>query len=92
MALHVSVHAEERFLERALGYDKKDITVELMKRAGHWLSQELDLTKKYLDGRYTLPSFDNLVAVVENNTVVTIRIKRKVPLCKKVNYNKKEID
>ena len=73
MALHVSVHAEERFLERALGYDKKDITVELMKRAGHWLSQEMDLTKKYLDGRYTLPSFNDFVAVVSDDVIVTIR-------------------
>ena len=73
MALHVSVHAEERFLERALGYDKKDITVELMKRAGHWLSQEMDLTKKYLDGRYTLPSFNDFSAVVRSNTIVTIK-------------------
>lgn len=73
---HISVHAEERFLQRVMGYDDKNITIELKKRAGHWLSQEIDLTKTYLDGRYKLPSFPQYVAVVMNNTVVTIRPKK----------------
>lgn len=72
---HVTVHAEERFLQRVLKYEKDEINVELKKRAGHWLSQEIDLTRTYLDGRYPLPSFPDYVAVIHNNSIVTIRPK-----------------
>lgn len=72
---HVTVHAEERFLQRVLGYEKDCITVELMKRAGHWLSQEFDLTKDYINGKYKLPSFPNFVAVIQDNHIVTVRPK-----------------
>ena len=72
---HVTVHAEERFLQRVLKCDKAEITTGMKKRAGHWLSQEIDLTRTYLDGRYPLPSFPDYVAVIHNNSIVTIRPK-----------------
>lgn len=72
---HVTVHAEERFLQRVLKCDKAEITTGMKKRAGHWLSQEIDLTRTYLDGRYPLPSFPDYVAVIHNNAIVTIRPK-----------------
>lgn len=72
---HVTVHAEERFLQRVLKYDRDEITILMKKRAAHWLSQEIDLTRTYLDGRYPLPSFPDYVAVIYNNSIVTIRPK-----------------
>lgn len=67
----VTTHACERFLQRVLKFDvyyKSDV-----KRASHWLSQEIDLTKTYMDGKYPLPSFPEYVAVIHNNGIVTIR-------------------
>jgi len=74
--LHITVHAEERFLERVLGYPVREITVGLKKRASHWLSQEFDLTREYHEGWYRLPSFPEYVAVVANDRIVTIRPKK----------------
>lgn len=72
-SLHISVHAEKRFLQRIIKSD--DLSVPMLKRAGHWLSQEFDMTKSYKDGEYRLPSFDGYVAVIANNTMVTVRKK-----------------
>lgn len=71
--LHVTVHAEKRFLQRVLNIE--DHSSKMLKRAGHWLSQEFDLTKPYIDGRYTFPSFPKFVIVVSNNAIVTVRAK-----------------
>lgn len=74
--LHITVHAEERFLERVFGYHPSEITIELKKRAGQYLEKELDVEAKYQDGWYRLPSFPDYVAIVCNDRVVTIRPKK----------------
>ena len=71
--LHISVHAEKRFLQRIM--KTEDLSVQMLKRAGHWLSQEFDMTKSYKDGEYRFPSFNDYVAVIANNTIVTVRKK-----------------
>ena len=75
MQMSITLHSCERFLERVMGYDKKDITKELLRRASHMISQEIG-SKVIMDGAYILPSFKEHQFVVSNGSVVTIR-KRK---------------
>ena len=75
MQMSITLHSCERFLERVMGYDKKDITKELLRRASHMISQEIGASI-LMDGVYILPSFKEHQFVVCNGSIVTIRNKK----------------
>ena len=68
--LHVSVHAEERFMQRV--FNTPLPSTNQLKLAGRLISIEVG-TNELIDGVYPLPSFEGFKFIIKDNTVVTIR-------------------
>lgn len=71
--MNITYHACQRFLERVM---KSEVNKENIKRASHWLSQEIGC-KHLPNGEYELPSFDDFMFVVLDNSIVTVKKKNR---------------